>query len=216
MLHGRLGMQSYRCNSSVKEMTWYGILSSMKPSKLTIIGSDNGLSPGRRQAIIWTNSGILLIRIPGTNFSDILSEIQTFSFSKMHSKMSYAVWLQCCLGLNVLIYLVLRSKYYFTTRSFPWQLLYWPIPLPYQQQPWHRLFWISALIARFMGPTWGPSGADRTQVGPMFVPWTLLSGWFLVFLKERFTQIMSCKSWEINLNANQHFGSSKQSSKEND
>ena len=37
-----------------------------------------------------------------------------------------------------------------------------------------------ALIARFMGPTWGPSGADRTQVGPMLAPWTL-SGhrWFL-------------------------------------
>ena len=34
----------------------------------------------------------------------------------------------------------------------------------------------SALIARFMGPTWGPSGADRTQVGPMLAPWTLLSG----------------------------------------
>ena len=31
-------------------------------SKLTIIGSDNGLSPSRRQAIIWTNAGILLIR----------------------------------------------------------------------------------------------------------------------------------------------------------
>ena len=30
-------------------------------------------------------------------------------------------------------------------------------------------------IARFMGPTWGPSGADRTQVGPMLAPWTLLS-----------------------------------------
>ena len=27
-----------------------------------------------------------------------------------------------------------------------------------------------------MGPTWGPSGADRTQVGPMFAPRTLLSG----------------------------------------
>ena len=27
-----------------------------------------------------------------------------------------------------------------------------------------------------MGPTWGPSGADRTQVGPMMAPWTLLSG----------------------------------------
>ena len=30
-------------------------------NKLAIIGSDNGLSPGRRQAIIWTNAGILLI-----------------------------------------------------------------------------------------------------------------------------------------------------------
>ena len=33
-----------------------------------------------------------------------------------------------------------------------------------------------SLIARFMGTTWGPSGADRTQVGPMLAPWTLLSG----------------------------------------
>ena len=33
-----------------------------------------------------------------------------------------------------------------------------------------------SLIARFIGPTWGPSGADRTQVGPMLAPWTLLSG----------------------------------------
>ena len=37
--------------------------------KLTIIGSDNGLLPGRRQAIIWTNDGILLIPPLGTNFS---------------------------------------------------------------------------------------------------------------------------------------------------
>ena len=34
----------------------------------------------------------------------------------------------------------------------------------------------TALIARFMGPTWGPPGANRTQVGPMLAPWTLLSG----------------------------------------
>ena len=31
------------------------------------------------------------------------------------------------------------------------------------------------LIARFIWPTWGPSGADRTQVGPMLAPWTLPS-----------------------------------------
>ena len=35
---------------------------------------------------------------------------------------------------------------------------------------------IGSLIARSMGPRWGPSGADRTQVGPMFAPWTSLSG----------------------------------------
>ena len=38
---------------------------------LAVIGSDNGLSPGRRQAIIWTNAGILLIGPLETNFSEI-------------------------------------------------------------------------------------------------------------------------------------------------
>ena len=38
------------------------------------------------------------------------------------------------------------------------------------------MFFTRTLIARFLGPTWGPSGADRTQVGPMLAPWTLLSG----------------------------------------
>ena len=33
-----------------------------------------------------------------------------------------------------------------------------------------------SLIAKFMGPIWGPSGADRFQVGPLLAPWTLLSG----------------------------------------
>ena len=47
-------------------------------SNLIIIGSDNGLSPGQCQAIIWTNAGILLIRTWGTNFSEILSEIYTY------------------------------------------------------------------------------------------------------------------------------------------
>ena len=35
-----------------------------------------------------------------------------------------------------------------------------------------------SLIVRFMGPTWGPAGAYRTQVGPMLDSWTLLSGLF--------------------------------------
>ena len=53
---------------------------------LTIIVSDNGSAPGRRQAIIWTNVGILLIGPLGTNFSEILIEIITFSLKKMRLK----------------------------------------------------------------------------------------------------------------------------------
>ena len=45
-------------------------------SKLTIIDSDSGLSPGWHQAIIWTNAGMLLIGPSGTNFSEMLIEIQ--------------------------------------------------------------------------------------------------------------------------------------------
>ena len=71
-------------------------------SKLTIIGSDNGLSPGRHQAIIWTNAGILLIGPLGTNFSETLIEILTFSFKKMRMKGSSAKRRPFCLSLNVL------------------------------------------------------------------------------------------------------------------
>ena len=47
---------------------------------LTIIGSDNGLSPDRRQAIIWTNVEVLLIGLLETNFSEILVAILTYIF----------------------------------------------------------------------------------------------------------------------------------------
>ena len=56
-------------------------------SKQTIIGSDNGLSPGWHQAIIWTNAGILLIGPLTTKFNEILIKIHTFSFKKIHLKM---------------------------------------------------------------------------------------------------------------------------------
>ena len=69
---------------------------------LTIIGSGNGLSPGRRQAIIWTNARILSIGTLG-NFNEISIGIQTFSFKKMHFKMSAAKWRPFAFGLNVLI-----------------------------------------------------------------------------------------------------------------
>ena len=66
-----------------------------------VIGSDNVLLPCRCQAIIWTNAGILLIGPSGTSFSEILIEIETFSFKKIHLKVSSVKW-QPFFGLKVL------------------------------------------------------------------------------------------------------------------
>ena len=84
-------------------LTHWGRVTYICVSKLTIIGSDNGLSPGRRQAIIWTNAGILLIGPLGANFSEILIKILTFSLKKMQFKVSSAKWRPFCIGLNGLI-----------------------------------------------------------------------------------------------------------------
>ena len=71
---------------------------------LTTIGSDNGLSHGRRQAIFWTNAAISFVNWTlRINFSEMLIEIQTFSFKQMHLKMSSAKWRPFYLALNVLI-----------------------------------------------------------------------------------------------------------------
>ena len=83
-------------------LTHWGGVTHICVGNLNIIGSDNGLSPSRRQAIIWTNAGILLIEPPGTNFSEILIKIHTFSFKKMHFKMLSVKLRPFCLGLNVI------------------------------------------------------------------------------------------------------------------
>ena len=49
---------------------------------------------------------------------------------------------------------------------------------------WSRLFPAITLIARFMGPTWGPPGSCRPQVDPMLVPWTLLCGVLGLFIRH--------------------------------
>ena len=49
----------------------------------------------------------------------------------------------------------------------------------YSPHPWYEV----TQIARFTGPTWGPSGSDRIQAGHMLAPWTLLSGkiWHILY-----------------------------------
>ena len=61
-----------KANDKTILLTHWGRVTHICVSNLAIIGSDNGLSPGRYQAIIWTNAGILSIGPLGTNFSDIL------------------------------------------------------------------------------------------------------------------------------------------------
>ena len=74
-------------------LTHWGRVTHICVSKLTTIGSNNGLSPGRCQAIIWTNGAIL--------FSDILFEIHTYSL-KNALEMSSGNWRPFCLRLKVL------------------------------------------------------------------------------------------------------------------
>ena len=119
-------------------LTHWGRVTHTRVSNLTIIGSDNGLSPGRRQAIIWTNAGMLLIRTLGISFSEILSEIHIFSFKKMHLKISSAQWRPFSLGLSVLTFTVVvtptsslpgRNDWRFTEKNFKYvfmiDILYW-------------------------------------------------------------------------------------------
>ena len=102
----------------------WGQVTHICVSKLTIIGSDNGFSPDRRQAIIWTNAGLLLIGPLGTNFSEIFIEILTFSYKKIHLKVSSVKRRPFCLGLNVLRSQPRKPHY---TKPVAYHSV-WPIP----------------------------------------------------------------------------------------
>ena len=136
---------------------WSGV-THICASEVTIIGSDYGLLSGRRQAIIWTNDVILLIGPLGTNFSEILIEIQTFSLKKMHLKMSSAKWRPFCLGLIVLISMSAPGNLYFPLlpacqnkftagrkeyASTSMQVLLYHMPDKYQYiKQWHKKTYI--------------------------------------------------------------------------
>ena len=99
------------------ELTHWGRVTHICVIRLAIIGSDNGLSPDRRQAIIWTNDGKSLIGPLGITCSEILIGIQTFSFKKMHLNMSSAKWRPFCPGLDVLRNNTCSMMFYWCTLS---------------------------------------------------------------------------------------------------
>ena len=140
-------------------LTHWGRVMHICVSDLTSIGSDNGLSPGRRQAIIRTNAGILLIRPLGTNFSEFLVEILKFSFTKMLLKVSFAKRRSFCLGLNELMYpkgttcavcvgspLVAFTKAHRVASS--WSLVLFTIQYIFFQFWWIYKFWLNSKLIK--------------------------------------------------------------------
>ena len=85
-------------------LTHWGRVTHICVSDLTIIGSDNGLSPDRRQAIIWTNAGILSIG-PLAQWNKAQWNINRNSYIFIQENASENVvgkWRRSCIGLNVL------------------------------------------------------------------------------------------------------------------
>ena len=125
-------------------LTHWGRVTHICVSKLTIISSENCLSPGRRQAIIWTNAGILLMGPLGTNFSEILVGIETFFVQKNALE-----------SVNCVIASILSRPQWFNiswsrqSLKFPLELQHHcetpaMIPLP-QRSLWHNKHWTVAL-----------------------------------------------------------------------
>ena len=133
-----LWYDKFCCNSPLTHWSW---VMHIWVSKLTIIGSHNGLSPDRPQAIIWTNAGILSIGPLGTNFSEVLIEIHTLLFRKMHLKMLSGKWQPFCLSLNVL-----KRQNFHNTKSLLCLLMAWQ-----QQQPGHNYTWYSIFSPNILG-----------------------------------------------------------------
>ena len=92
----------YQLNDVDGSLTHWGRVMHICVSNLSIISPDNGLLPGRHQAIIWTNAGMLLIGPLGTNLREILIKIYMFSFNKIHLKVLSGYWRPFCLSLSVL------------------------------------------------------------------------------------------------------------------
>ena len=89
-------------NAVCNQLTHWGRATHICVGKLTIIGSENGLSPSWCQAIIWTSDGLLSIGPLRKYFNEVLIKTQQFSMKKMHLKMSSEKQRLCCLGPNVL------------------------------------------------------------------------------------------------------------------
>ena len=68
-------------------------------SSLTLFGSDNALSSGRRQAIIWTNAGVLLIGPLGFGLN-MLTDCHNHTDVNSIAPNEHFVNLPVCMSIN--------------------------------------------------------------------------------------------------------------------
>ena len=96
-------------------------------SELTIIGSDNDLSPGRGQ-VIWTNAGISLTgAIQGIHFGEIVIEIRAFvikknGFQNVVRKMAVILSRPQCVN-DILLFLTQRVLRSYCTVPLLWNMM---------------------------------------------------------------------------------------------
>ena len=176
------------CEFRVWYLTHWGPVTHICIGKQTIIGSDNGLSPGRRQAIIWTNGGILLIRSLGTNFSEILSKNHTFSFKKMLLKTSSAKWRPSWLGLNVLFYICHCCIVWQVTLDHDILRLHWTEAI-YNKMQMLTFWWFSSLAAlEVVRMTTSSAANDENFIKMMTFPFQCMWSYSWYFMwTEAFT-----------------------------
>ena len=92
-------MSSCQC-TVVHILTHWGRVTHICVSKQPIIASDNGLSPGRRQATVGTNAGILYSNLRNKFQWNLKRNSIIFIKKKMCFKVSSAEWRPFCLHVH--------------------------------------------------------------------------------------------------------------------
>ena len=84
-------------------VTYWDRVTHICVGNLITIGSDNGLSPGRCQVIIWTNTGIHIVYWTTRNTPQWNVNRNSYIYIQGNTFVNVCKWRQFCLGLNMLI-----------------------------------------------------------------------------------------------------------------
>ena len=108
----------------------------------------------------WAHVGPINLAIRGSYQNETGSLWHVICTKMTHCHLGPDVWVWCHYKRDI-------NKYIKSTlKTIVFNLLkWWGIPQLWRMHPWlmfSNVNWISTPISRFMGPTWGPSGADRT------------------------------------------------------